>query len=134
MLAVRLLLLTLVVALGPALAAQTTAPAGDSQRSTVAFSLRTAVLAGDAPVSEAVVALSGDAHLVLLNVSRSSHRAPREEIQAEFVFRDVADYRAWRESDQVIALLADLESASQGNGVATELTLRQSPSGNAAPE
>ena len=134
MLAVRLLLLTLVVALGPALAAQTAAPAGDSQRTAVAFSLRAVVPTGDAPVSEVVVALSEDAHLTLLDVSRSSLRVPREEVRAEFVFQDVAAYLAWRRSDRVAALLADLDSTSQGNGVATELSLRRSPSGSAAPE
>ena len=124
----RLILLALAVALAPATAAQSPNFDGPQpQRSAVELSLRVTVLTGDAPVPGVVVALAEDDHLARLSLSQSTHRAPREEVHAQFVFRSVAEYLAWRESDRVMALFAELEEGSQGRGMATALNLRQYP-------
>ena len=130
----RPLLLALVIALAPAAVAQdSTFVAPDTQTSAVVFSLRATVPTGDAPVPEVVVALSNDAHLARLDLSRSS-QVPREEFRAEFVFQSVADYLAWRRSDRVAALLTELEAGSPGSGVAMALSLRRYPLVNWLPD
>ena len=126
----RVALLALALFLAPAASAQGPAPA--DRASTVTFSLQALVPVTDAPVSEIVAALSDDAHLVQLDLSRSS--AIREEVQAEFAFRDMADYTAWRGSDRVVALLDQIEAESQGAGVTTALSLRRSPLAGGLPD
>lgn len=123
----RALLLVAALALAPAVSAQDAASA-DDQSVAIGFSLEVTVAATDAPVPPAVRALADDGHLAQLDLSRSS--SLREQIRAEFVFESMADYVAWRESDRVVALLAELEAAGQGLGLATALTLRRYPLAN----
>ncbi len=123
----RALLLTVVLALAPsALAQGPAASSADAQASSIAFSLQVTVPTSDAPVPEVVVALSNDPHLARLDLSRTE--SPREKVRAEFAFHDMADYVAWRESARVVALLAELDAAAQGRGMATAFQLVRPPS------
>ncbi len=118
----RALLLAATLVLAPAALAQDSAPAGDGVPvNAVTFSVRATVPTSAAPVSEEVAALSNDAQLVRLSISRTN--SLREEVQVEFAFRDMADYMEWRGSDRVVALLAQLEAEAQGSGMATALQL-----------
>ena len=135
----RILLAALVVALAPTVVAQdSTRVAPDAQTSapdvhtTVVFSLRATVPTGDAPVPGVVVAFSDDAHLARLELSLSPQS--HEVLRAEFVFRSVAEYLAWRESDRVVALLAELEAGISGGRVAMALSLRRHPLVNWLPD
>ena len=122
----RILFLAAALALAPAALAQDAAPAGpDGLGSVVTFSLRTVVPTDASPVPEVVLALSEDPHLVRLDVSGGN--PIREEVKAEFVFDNMADYATWRGSDRVVALLAELGADSQGAGMSTALNLRRHP-------
>ena len=119
-----LLAAAVLLAAAPALAQQARPGPDDAA---VTFTLRTTIGDSDAPVPSVLTSLADDPHLARLDVSSLlSPSSEPQPVEAVFVFRGVAAYREWRESDRVVSLLTELEAGST-RGVQTAVQLRRLP-------